>query len=247
MSKRIGDMFLQGTKYRNLGPSDQQQDIPPPGLHSVLRDGKHIPLPSAPGVDHSGGMDVADAIETRRSLRVYADMPLALAELAFLLWCSQGVKPASTSKYTLRTVPSAGARHAFETLLLVNRVDGLEPGLYQYDAATHGLIQWETPADIAEQLTAACLNQPMIGNCAVTFIWMAERYRMTWRYGERGIRYLFLDAGHVCQNIHLAAEAIKSGACAIGAFNDDAINQLLGFDGVDRFVVYLACVGKREE
>jgi len=191
-------------------------------------------------------MELQKAVEARRSLRNYGEEPLALEELSFLLWCSQGVKPESKDKFTLRTVPSAGARHAFETLLLVNRVDGLEAGLYQYDAAAHGLISWESPADIAERLTAACLSQPIVRNSAVTFIWMAERYRMAWRYGERGLRYLFLDAGHVCQNLYLAAESISAGACAIGAFTDEEINPLLGLDGVDRFVVYLAGVGKRE-
>ena len=245
MSQRIGDAFLDATKYRNLGPSEQKQGVAQPPLHATLRDGARIPLPSPQSLD-LGGMQLREAIEARRSLRTYAEKPLALEELSFLLWCSQGVKPESTDKYTLRTVPSAGARHAFETLLLVNRVDGLDPGLYQYDAAAHGLIQWESPVDVTGQLTAACLKQPTVGNSAVTFIWMAEWVRMAWRYGERGLRYLFLDAGHVCQNLHLAAESISAGACAIGAFSDDEINQLLGLDGTDRFVVYLAGVGKRE-
>jgi len=245
MSQRIGDVFLEETKYRNLRPSDQQQGVAQPPLHSLLRDGVRIPLPSHQSLD-LGGMGLREAIEARRSLRTYAETPLALEELSLLLWCSQGVKPESTDKFTLRTVPSAGARHAFETLLLVNRVDGLDPGLYQFDAAAHGLIQWELQADIAERLTEACLNQPIVGNSAVTFIWIAERARMAWRYGERGLRYLFLDAGHVCQNLYLAAESILAGVCAIGAFTDDELNQLLGLDGVDRFVVYLAGVGKRQ-
>jgi len=245
MNQRIGDTFLEGTEYRNLAPSDQKQGVTQPPLHSLLRKGKRIPLPSPHSLD-LGSMELREAIETRRSFRNYAEKSLAYDELSFLLWCSQGVKPESTDKHTLRTVPSAGARHAFETLLLVNRVDGLEPGLYQYDAAEHGLIQWKSPADISEQLTAACLNQPIVRNSAVTFIWTAERYRMTWRYGERGLRYLFLDAGHVCQNLYLAAESISAGVCAIGAFTDDEINRTLGLDGTDRFVVYLAGVGKRE-
>jgi SagB-type dehydrogenase family enzyme len=191
-------------------------------------------------------MALRQAIESRRSLRTYAAFPLSLDELSFLLWCTQGVKPESTAKATLRTVPSAGARHAFETMLLINRVEGLEPGLYQYDAAGHGLIAWESPADISARLTEACANQSMVTDSAVSFLWVADRTRMAWRYGERGLRYLFLDAGHVCQNLHLAAESIAAGACAVGAFFDDDLNELLGLDGEDRFVVYMACVGKRE-
>ena len=244
MNTGIGDAFLEGTKYKNLGPSDQQQGLMQPALHAVLREGSRVALPAPETFDY-GNMALRQAIETRRSLRVYADTPFALDELSFLLWCSQGVKPESTSSHTLRTVPSAGARHAFETLVLVNRVQGLNPGLYQFDALAHGLIQWESTADVADQVTEACLGQSMVSTSAVTFIWIAQRERMAWRYGERAVRYLFLDAGHVCQNLHLAAESLGAGVCAIGAFDDDQLNELLDLDGVNRFVVYVAVAGKR--
>ena len=245
MNQRIVDAFLEGTKYRNMPPSDQQQGMVQPPLHAMLRPGQRLALPDPQDLG-LGDMGLREAIETRRSLRTYSALPLSLEELSYLLWCTQGAKPASTSKFTLRTVPSAGARHAFETVLLVNRVDGLKSGLYQYDAAAHGLIQWDSPADITDQVMAACLDQRIIVNSAVTFIWTAEWVRMSWRYGERGLRYLFLDAGHVCQNLHLAAESIAAGVCAVGAFNDDDLNDLLDLDGTTRFAVYLAGVGKRE-
>ena len=246
MNQRIVEAFLEGTKYQHLGPSDQQQGKDQPPLHAVLWTGQHLPLPDPQSLD-LGEMGLREAIETRRSLRTYSEVPLRLEELSFLLWCTQGVKPESTSKFTLRTVPSAGARHAFETILLVNRVNGLESGLYQYDAAAHGLLAWDSPVDITDQVMAACLNQRIIGNSAVTFLWVAERERMAWRYGERGLRYLYLDAGHVCQNLHLAAESITAGVCAVGAYNDDDLNHLLELDGTTRFVIYLAGVGKRDE
>jgi len=85
----------------------------------------------------------------------------------------------------------------------------------------------------------------MVANCAVTFIWAADFYRMSWRYGERGLRYIYIDAGHVCQNLYLAAEAINSGVCAIGAYEDDIINEILGLDGENQFTVYVATLGKR--
>jgi len=245
MSQRIADAFLEGTKYQNLEPSDQQQGVDQPPLHVLLNTGRRLTLPDPQSLN-LGDMRLREAIETRRSLRTYSEKPLSLDELSYLLWCTQGVKPESTSKFTLRTVPSAGARHAFETILLINRVDGLESGLYQYAAASHELIKWESAADITDQVMAACLDQRIIGNSAVTFIWVAERVRMAWRYGERGLRYLYLDAGHVCQNLHLAAETISAGVCAIGAYNDDALNDLLKLDGSSQFVVYLAGVGKRE-
>ena len=245
MTERIGRAFLEGTKYENLGESDQRKGRPQPPLHKLLADGTRWPLP-APPFERLGQLSLRDSVEKRRSLRTYSGGPLALEELSFLLWATQGVKPGAADKHTLRMVPSAGARHAFETALLVQRVDGLAPGMYQYDAAAHGLIAWDAPPDIADRWVAACLDQPMLRTSAVTFVWIADRHRMTWRYGERGLRYLYLDAGHVCQNLYLAAEAVEAGACAIGAFDDDAVNGLLGLDGEDLFVIYLASLGKRE-
>ncbi|OPZ14474.1 MAG: Nitroreductase family protein [candidate division BRC1 bacterium ADurb.BinA364] len=96
-----------------------------------------------------------------------------------------------------------------------------------------------------ERLTRACLNQKIVRTSAATFVWTADAYRMTYRYGQRGYRYLHLDAGHVCQNLYLAAETIDCGVCAIAAFDDQETNALLGLDGAERFAVYLATVGKK--
>ena len=82
---------------------------------------------------------------------------------------------------------------------------------------------------------------------AVTFIWVAASDRMTWRYCERGYRYILLDAGHVCQNLYLSAESIGCGVCAVGAYDDDIINKLLGLDGRSEFVIYIAAAGKKRK
>ena len=239
----IDQAFLEGTRYGALGPSDQQRGIPQPPLHRILRDGPRVALPQ-PSKEF-GQIALRQAIETRRSLRTYADAPLTLEEVSFLLWATQGIQQTSKATHTMRTVPSAGARHALETVLLASRVEGLIPSVYQYDAACHELVRWEDTTEAPAQWMAACLGQPMLTTCAASFAWIADRSRMSWRYAERGLRYLFLDAGHVCQNLHLAAESISAGACAIGAFDDDALSKLLGLDGKDLFVVYLATVGKR--
>lgn len=99
--------------------------------------------------------------------------------------------------------------------------------------------------DIAEKVTQSCGNQIFVKNSTVTFIWSTAVYRMKWRYGERGYRYVHLDAGHVCQNLYLASQSIDSGVCAIPAFDDDEINKLIGLDGEQQFVIYLATVGKK--
>ena len=95
---------------------------------------------------------------------------------------------------TLRTVPSAGARHPFETFLLLNNVEGFEAGLYRYIATKHKLQALEVTADIQDEIVKACLGQEFLKTSAATFIWVADSYRTRWRYGERGVRYLFLDA-----------------------------------------------------
>lgn len=240
----IGREFLEKTEYRHLSPSDQERGVAQPPLQIRLGEGEVVELPDPQGVP-DGGASLREAIEARRSLREYSEAPLSLAELSSLLWSTQGVSRVIPDRATFRTVPSAGARHALETVVLVNRVDGLEPGTYQYLALDHRLMSLDSSPEFADRMADACLGQKMVRDSAATFVWVADRNRMAWRYGERGIRYLFLDAGHVCQNLYLTAESIGAGGCAIGAFDDGRVNDLLGLDGVERFVVYLASVGKR--
>jgi SagB-type dehydrogenase family enzyme len=246
MAETIGKQFMYHTASSRLAPSEQSQNVPQPPLEWGYPEGEHIPLPRPAEID-LGHVDLRAVIESRRSVRVYSGDSLSLEELSLLLWCTQGVKKVSKRPATARTVPSAGARHAFETILLVNRVTSLQPGLYRFLAIEHALVRLEMPEDIAAQVTAACLHQEHVANSAVTFIWAAIFERMRWRYGQRGYRYLHLDAGHVCQNLYLAAESIKCGVCAIAAFDDDTLNRVLGLDGVDHFVVYVGSLGRKLE
>jgi SagB-type dehydrogenase family enzyme len=243
VSETAGERFQTETAISRLAASDQERGVPMPPLEVRLLDGREIELPD-PGASW-GKTPLASAIRSRRSLREYSPQPLSLAELAALLWATQGVDHVWKDVVTFRTVPSAGARHALETLLVVQHVDGLSPGLYQYLARENRLLGASSFSVTASELAAACLGQKMIENAAVTFAWVAVRERMTWRYGERGYRYLYLDAGHVCQNLYLACEAVGAGGCAIGAYDDDATNALFRLNGRDRFVVYIASVGKR--
>jgi SagB-type dehydrogenase family enzyme len=241
----IGREFLEKTEHRQLSASDQERGVPQPPLEVRLGEGEVVGLPDPRGAVH-GGPSLREAIEARRSLREYSETPLSLVELSYLLWSTQGVSRVVPDRATFRTVPSAGARHAFETIVLAHRVDGLPPGAYQYVALEHRLARLDASPGLPERLADACLKQQFIAASAATFLWVADRHRMGWRYGERGVRYLFLDAGHVCQNLYLAAESIGAGACAVGAFEDGDVNRLFGLDGVERFVVYLASVGKRK-
>ena len=241
-----GREFMRLTRYEHLSPSDQSRGLPPPSVFRALA--PHAELLDLPAPETLGlaPVDLHQLITGRTSQRRYADAPLSLAELSFLLWCTQGVKEVGKWN-TLRTVPSAGARHPFETVLLVNRVDGAEPGLYAYEALDHQLALMRTGPNLDERLAETCFGQNFLKNSAATFLWVAIPYRNTWRYGERGYRYMHLDAGHVGQNLYLAAEAIGAGACAVAAFDDDALINFLELDPEEAFVIYLAAVGKRLE
>ncbi|WP_322506604.1 SagB/ThcOx family dehydrogenase [Anaerolinea sp.] len=242
--RQFFEEFLKKTAYESLSRSPQEQGIPQPPLELPYPEGATlIPLP-APDTWNIPSADLRKTIEQRRSRRHYEPVPLTLEQLAYLLWLTQGVQKKSSKGVTLRTVPSAGARHAFETFLLINRVEGLEPGLYRYIATRHALLRLDAPEDIRERMTIACWNQEQVRQSAVTFLWVAATERMAWRYVERSMRYLHLDAGHVCQNLYLAAESIGFGVCAIAAFHDQKVNNLLHLDGVDQFVIYIGSVGK---
>lgn len=245
MSKSIGHEFMVKTRYENLEGTEQQAGINQPPLEAVYNGmEKVIDLPMPEDIPEIT-IDFMAAIELRMTVRDYQQTPISLLELSYLLWCTQGVKQVLGDKSTLRTVPSAGARHAFETYLLINRVSGLQPGLYRFLAMEHKLVAVNLDEHIAEEIMKACKGQKSVLNSAVTFIWAADVKRMTWRYGERGYRYLHLDAGHVCQNLYLSAQVIGCGSCAIAAFDDEVLNQVVGIDGEEQLVVYLATVGKR--
>jgi SagB-type dehydrogenase family enzyme len=245
MEKKVGQFFLEKTKFQNLGTSDQMRGVRSPNLELEFnRSQKQFDLPKPDSIEVNH-LNVKTAIEKRQSVRHYRKIPLSLEELSVLLWCTQGVKEVYSGSATLRTVPSAGARHAFETYLLINQVKGLQPGLYRFLAIDHKLVEVDLNPRLADHLTAACLGQNFVKESAVTSIWAAVPSRMIWRYGERGYRYLFLDAGHVCQNLYLIAEAMDCGVCAIGAFSDDDINHILNFNETDQFVIYLATIGKK--
>ena len=191
-------------------------------------------------------------LNSRISRRKYSDQPLTLDELAFLLWATQGVKTivGNQNRVTRRTVPSAGSRHPFETYLLVQHVEGLAPGLYHYLALDHKLEFLGNVDNASDRINEACCGQGFMGDAAVNFIWTVFPYRSEWRYTVKAHKYALVDAGHVCQNLYLACEAIGCGTCAIGAYDQAAMDRLIGLDSLpscdetDEFVVYAAPVGR---
>lgn len=225
--------------------TDQRMGVAPPPIQKPVRPEQQIiklPAPDSRQSLHS--VSLFDAIAGRSSRRRFAETPVDLTELAFLLWATQGLREELTPGTALRTVPSAGCRHPFETYLLVTNVTGLEPGLYRYLPREHTLVLERADDDLSEKLPPATLGQMFTAAAAVTFVWTCIPYRTEWRYHAAAHRVILMDAGHVCQNLYLACAAVGAGTCAIAAFHQELMDQLVGVDGDEEFVIYLAPVGK---
>jgi SagB-type dehydrogenase family enzyme len=166
---------------------------------------------------------------------------MSLEVLSQLLWSTHGITGRAGGT-ELRNAPSAGACYPIDAYVVANGVTGLEQGLYRYLPEDHALMEIRL-GDVGSEIARAALGQRMCRQASVTFVWTAVIPRTTGRYGDRGHRYIFLDAGHVGQNMYLAATALGYGCCTIGAFEDPAMNEALGVDGKIETVVYAASVG----
>jgi SagB-type dehydrogenase family enzyme len=224
--------------------SDQQKGIEcPPPVKPPADDATLIDLPD-PDASVAVKNDVLECLASRRSRRKYADAPLSLQQLSVLLWATQGVKRVlGDGQVVFKTVPSAGARHPLETYLAIRNVQGLAAGIYRYLGEAHQLERIALRDDLPDTLREAGLGQDCLSAAAVTFCWAAIPYRTEWRYGPLSFKPILLDAGHVCQNLYTACEALGLGTVAVAAYNQRKIDDLLGLDGVEEFVIYLAPVG----
>lgn len=251
MSKKhfeVNRFFLKDTIRQQIDFSrtGQSQHLPAPPLQKPCPPNvPRIDLPNGQeALTRLGKMPVGEAIAFRESVRQYKTDPLNLEELSALLWATQGVRCLVSPESALRSVPSAGARHAFETYLAVNRVKTLPAGLYRYLPFDNKLAQLAIDDNIGRKAAAACFGQNFIAASAVTFFWTAIPARMEWRYDLAAHKVIAIDAGHVCQNLYLACQSIDARTCAIAAYNQSACDQLLGVDGEEEFTIYLAPVGK---
>lgn len=225
--------------------TDQNQGVTPPPIQKPPDPAQpKFLLPAQESFDALKGTDLVEAIARRQSHRRFKRDPLSQIELSFLLWATQGVRQEIQPGFALRTVPSAGCRHAFETYLLISNVRGLEPGIYRYLPTDHALVLESQPDQLSQRLAQATLNQNFIATAPVCFAWSVIPYRMEWRYHLAAHRVILMDAGHLCQNLYLACEAIGAGTCAIAAYHQTLVDQLLELDGEQEFAVYLAPVGK---
>ena len=193
-----------------------------------------------------GEMPFIEVVKNRRSRRKYSDQKLTFEEISFLLWSIQGIQRIGTKRpVTYRTVPASGGIHPFETYLVFIKVDSVSIGLYRYLPMEHSLLFLKPiDSDWLGNLVYACRGQEFIRKAAVIFIWTTFPCRTEWRYANEAHKAIALASGHVCQNLYLASEAIGAGACAITAYAQSAMDDLLGVDGEQEFTIYLASVGK---
>lgn len=234
-----GRRYLAESRYRREDLGADWRSYPRAPLYKEYPEAsQRLPLNPEAG---RPGADLWQCLARRRSQRSYRERPLTRDELAALLWASQGITYSSRG-YLLRAAPSAGALYPVETYLAVHRVEGVPPGIWHFQVPEFALELLQA-CDCRQSLVGAGLSQGFLGLAGVVFIWTGVLNRTQWKYRERAMRYLFLDAGHICQNLMLAATALNLGVCPVGAFFDEEVERLVQVDGVEEVALYLAAVG----
>lgn len=194
---------------------------------------------------------VRELLDERCSTRDYLDMPLTMDELSYILWYTYGVKAVlgTKRKATLRTVPSAGARHSIETYLIINNVETLQGGLYHYNGINHTITMIKPLLNSYKEASKVACDQEFIEGAAVVFMWTCTPYRMEWRYPDVAIKYALIDVGHLCENLYIGAASLACGVCGIGAYYQDYADQLIGINthkDNSEVTVYMAALGKKK-
>lgn len=239
MSRGIGDRYHQETKYypdRMSGNGLDWAGKPP--LYKEYPDARRIDIPE-PWPRREMSLD--EALRKRTSVRRYSPRPVSFEDLSYLLWACAGIQRIEQG-YEFRTAPSAGALYPIETYAVANNVEDLQQGLYHYAVKGHALEELRA-GDLGLETARAAMGQRICLDAAVVLVWTAVFHRSKWKYGQRGYRYVYMDAGHICENLYLAATGLELGACAVGALFDDELNELLGVDGIEESAFYMAAVG----
>ena len=239
--ENVGDAYQAETKYVRGELPHRGVDIlkRPPHFKIYDHAANRVDLPKP---ENSGGEGLWGVLQTRRTRRTYKPEPLTLMQLSQLLWAGNG-KTKEGRETFLRAAPSAGALYPIEMYVMANNVEGLEKGIYHFDVENASL-SFILPGDFGEAAARAALDQPMLAKSGAVIFMTAVVERTRWKYDQRAYRYIYLDAGHIGQNLCLAAQGLGLGACEIGAFYDDELNAILKVDGVEETVVYAITVGR---
>jgi SagB-type dehydrogenase family enzyme len=239
MTEGIGDKFQQDTKYDRESLRGGMLDwASKPPTYKEYPESKRIDLPDIDSVETDSLMG---ALKTRKSIRHYSGEPISQQQLSFLLWASGGIQRAERG-HEFRTAPSAGALYPVETYLVVQAVSDLAPGVYHYSVRDHVLEELYL-GQFGHDVTQAALGQKMCLEAAVVFIWTGVFGRSKWKYKDRAYRYVYLDAGHIAENLALASASIGLGTCQIGALFDGEVNAIVRVDGQEESVIYMSVVG----
>lgn len=237
--------YIENDPYEEDFQSDQElKRTQPPLCKAPMRpEGARIELPrDFEALERKN--DLISLIRDRRSARIYTGEKVVLTELSFLLWATQGIKSIRGKAYaTLRTVPCGGARHEFETYLMVRNVEGLQPGAYHYLPMEHALEFLHPVEDMDGAITESLSGQSWAAKANVVFYWSMVPYRAEWRYGIYAHRVALIDVGHVGQNLYTACTGLGLGCCAIAAFRHETCCELFGLDGQEEYIVYTVPVG----
>ncbi len=234
-----GDQFQRQTKYdRSRMPRTALDGSSQPQLYKQYPDAERVDLPPAKPLNDC---PMHDALRNRKSIRDFTDVPIGSQSLSYLVWASTGTSRKEHG-YEFRTAPSAGALYPIETYLCINNVQAIPPGIYHYAVRGHYLELLKS-GDCAIDVARAALDQQMCRAAAVVFIWTAVFQRSKWKYGQRAYRYVYLDAGHIAENLALAAATLELGSCPIAALYDDEMNRIIGVDGAEESVIYMTAVG----
>ena len=183
---------------------------------------------------------IEKALLERRSVRAYKDDPLTLTEVSQLLWAAQGI---TDPRKGFRTAPSAGALYPLEVYLVIGNVEEVTKGVYKYRPPEHELIKVRN-GDVRDELTVAALGQTWVGEGAIVIVFSAVYERTTQKYGDRGIKYVHMEAGHATQNVYLKAVSLNLGTVVVGAFKDDEVRKILNMPDKEH-PLYIMPVGKR--
>ena len=239
MNNTIGDDFQIETKYmRNKSLGGNLDWANKPVIYKSYPSSKTIQLPNP---FQNKTTSFIEVLQKRKSIRSFSSQPLSKVDLAFLLWSSTGIQRAEHG-YEFRTAPSAGALYPIETYIVANNVEDVAKGVYHYNIQNH-LLEEIVLGDFGVKLAHAALDQEMCADASVVFIWTSIFRRSKWKYSQRAYRYIYLDAGHIAQNLALAAASITCGSCHVGAFFDDEVNSIVGLDGIEESTICLSVVG----
>ncbi|OGV68564.1 MAG: hypothetical protein A2283_19900 [Lentisphaerae bacterium RIFOXYA12_FULL_48_11] len=242
-------VFLKGyTGDWKQGTPESMGVAPPPIQKPYPPDSRLVDLVRPDNIK-LGNASVAKIINQRRSRRNFTSKPFSNEELSYLLWSTQGISKIEKDSdgnvmYHFRTVPSGGSKHPFETYLIINHVDGIRPGLYRFLPLEHKLLVIREAEDFPQKIVESCYGQKHTGEAAIVFIWSVIPFRTEWHYGCVAHKLISIDAGHLCQNLYLAAESIGAGTCAMLGYNQNKLDKLIEVDGKEEFAFYLAPVGK---